>query len=195
MSKEQTRSRLIRVTEELILAEGYEAVTVRRIAEAAGCTFPLLYHYFKDMDALFWQLRMVMIDEMIAELTPVPDKIDEPVQGLKQIFTSYAGYFLNHPNTFRFFYYYPFNRPEGGDELMDVEQRFQLMRRQSFLALVQGGLIRENEVEITAKTIIYAIQGMILLFLSANGNLTENGVYQEINEMIDLLVGKEPPLE
>lgn len=191
MEKEQTRSRLIRVTKELVLSEGYESVTVRRIAEAAECTYPLLYHYFKDMDALFWQLRFDIIDDMIVELTPDSEQFDESIQGLKQIFASYARYYFKHPNIFRFFYYYPFKRPESGAEFNNLEQRFYEMWHHSFEKLVQTGYMKKNDVEVAAKTIIYSIQGMILLSLSANGSLSEKGVYCEIDGIIDYLFRKE----
>lgn len=191
MKKEQTRERLIRVAKELVLSEGYKSVTVRRIAETAGCTYPLLYHYFKDIDALFWQLRLEMIEEMIIELTPVSEQFEEPVNGLKQIFTSYAGYYFKHPNIFRFFYFYPFKRPESDDGFINLEQRFHKMWHHSFEKLVLTGYMKKNDVEIAAKTIIYSIQGMILLCLSANGSLSENGVYLEIDGLIDYLFRKE----
>lgn len=191
MKNEQTQKRLLLVTKELILSEGYESVTVRRIAEEAGCTYPLLYHYFKDMDALFWQLRLDMIEEMIVELAPLNEQFSDPNNYLKQIFASYSKYYFEHPNVFRFFYFYPFKRPEIGDEFVNLEQRFREMWHHSFEKLVQSGYIKINDVEITAKTIIYSIHGMILLSLSANGSLTEKAVYQEINEIIDYLFRKD----
>lgn len=190
MKKEQTRKLLINAARRIVLSEGYESVTVRRIAEAAGCTYPLLYYYFNDMNALFWQLRLDMIDEMIVELTPVSEQSDEPTMELKQIFASYAMYYFKHPNIFRFFYFYPFIRPENGNEFIILEQRFQDMWRNSFKKIVQTGYIKENDVEIAAKAIIYSIQGMILLSLSANGSLSEKVVYQEIDRLIDYLFRK-----
>jgi hypothetical protein len=144
------------------------------------------------MDALFWQLRRDMIEEMITELTPVSERFDEPVKGLKQIFTAYAMYYFKHQNIFRFFYFYPFKRPEsGGDDFVNLEQRFHEMWHHTFAELVQTGYMNKNDVEIAAKTIIYSIQGMILLSLSANGSLSEKRVYQEIDRIIDFLFGKE----
>ena len=190
MKKEQTRKILINAAREIVLSEGYESVTVRRIAEVAGCTYPLLYHYFNDMNALFWQLRLDMIEEVIVELTPSSEQSDEPIMELKQIFASYAMYYFRHPNIFRFFYFYPFKRPENGNEFIILEQRFQGMWRNSFKKLVQTGYIKENDVEVAAKAIIYSIHGMILLSLSANGSLSEKVVYQEIDRLIDYLFRK-----
>ena len=58
---------------------------------------------------------------------------------------------------------------------------------------MQAGLLAAAEVETVAKTLIYAVQGMILLALSANGSLTEAAVYAEIDALLDFLLRKEHP--
>ncbi len=188
---ENTPQLIKRVTKELIIAEGHERVTVRRIAQAAGCTYPLLYHYFADMDALFWQLRLEMIEEMIAELRLVPVQEGGPIDDVKRIFFSYAKYYFERPNIFRFFYFYPFTRPHSDNGFVNLEGRFHEMWQKTFMNLVQTGYVRKDKVETVAKTIIYSIQGMILLSLSANGSLVEENVYQEIGKLIDYLLSKE----
>lgn len=195
MKKEQTRQLLLNAAKIIVLSEGHEAITVRRIAEATGYTYPLLYHYFKDVDALFWRLRLDMIEEMIVELSPVSEQFNEPVNELKQIFATYAGYYFKHPNIFRFFYFYPFKIPESNNEFDNLEQRFHEMWWQSFTTLVQAGYMKTDDVETVAKAIIFSIQGMILLSLSASGNLAEKDVYQEIDRLIDYLFRKESSYE
>jgi AcrR family transcriptional regulator len=48
-----TRTALMDATEQLMQAEGYGAVTVRRIAERAGLKHQLIYYYFETLDDLF----------------------------------------------------------------------------------------------------------------------------------------------
>jgi AcrR family transcriptional regulator len=49
----KTRAHLVDVTERLMLAEGYAAVTSRRVASEAGVTPPLVHYYFPTLDDLF----------------------------------------------------------------------------------------------------------------------------------------------
>jgi AcrR family transcriptional regulator len=49
----QTRTALLDAAEELMLDEGYAAVTTRRIAAKTGLNSALVYYYFDTMDALF----------------------------------------------------------------------------------------------------------------------------------------------
>jgi AcrR family transcriptional regulator len=50
---EEKRRRILDATEELILEEGYAAVSSRRVAAAVGIQAPLLHYHFPSIDALF----------------------------------------------------------------------------------------------------------------------------------------------
>lgn len=51
-----TRSALLDAAEELLLDEGYSAVTSRRVAERAGANSGLVYYYFESMEDLLVEL-------------------------------------------------------------------------------------------------------------------------------------------
>jgi AcrR family transcriptional regulator len=48
-----TRARLLDVAQQLMLEEGYAAVTSRRVAREAGLTPAIVHYYFRTMDDLF----------------------------------------------------------------------------------------------------------------------------------------------
>lgn len=48
----ENRSRLIDAAADLMVEEGYAAVTARQVAKKAGLKVQLVYYYFKDMDDL-----------------------------------------------------------------------------------------------------------------------------------------------
>ena len=50
---EEKRRRLLDATEELMLAEGYAAVSSRSVATAASMNAPLVHYYFATLDDLF----------------------------------------------------------------------------------------------------------------------------------------------
>src|SRR5436309_14441864 len=49
----KTRAQLVEAAERLLLAEGYAAVTSRRVAAKAGLKPQLVHYYFRTMDDLF----------------------------------------------------------------------------------------------------------------------------------------------
>jgi AcrR family transcriptional regulator len=49
----ETRARLLDITEQVMLTDGYAAVTSRRVAADAGVTPALVHYYFSTIDDLF----------------------------------------------------------------------------------------------------------------------------------------------
>jgi len=50
---EEKRKRILDATEEIMLKEGYAAVSSRRVATAVGIQAPLVHYYFATLDDLF----------------------------------------------------------------------------------------------------------------------------------------------
>ena len=188
--KERTRIEIMEAAKRIIHAKGHEAVTVRNLAEATGYSYTNLYYYFKDLNALFWALRLDMIEDMITELTDASLPREDPVEQILSPFFSYTDYFFNHPNVFRFFYFYPFEQPEGDDSYQKLEQRFQGIWQTSFSRLIQEGIVQPGDIEVVAKTIIYALQGMILLSFSSNGLTKKEDIKDELEKLVNYLFKK-----
>ena len=62
----KTRARLVEAAEELLLEEGYAAVTSRRVAARAVLKPQLVHYYFRTMDDLFVEVFRRRADENLA---------------------------------------------------------------------------------------------------------------------------------
>jgi len=188
--KERTQKEIIEAAKDIIHDKGHEAVTVRYLAEVTGYSYTNLYYYFKDVNALLWTLRLDMIEDMITELTSISFKKDDPVEEILGAFFCYTDYFFKHPNVFRFFYFYPFVQPERDDSYQKLEQRFHSMWQTSFIRLIQEGIMQTEDIEVVAKTIIYALQGMIMLSFSSNGATQKEDIKDELIKLVNYLFNK-----
>ena len=75
-----SRAKLVRAAEQLMVEEGYAAVTSRRVAAAAGLKPQLVHYYFRSMDDLYvemfrWRAEQALagLDEVLASPTPITD--------------------------------------------------------------------------------------------------------------------------
>ena len=64
----KTRAQLVDAAEQLLVEEGYAAVTSRRVAAAAGLKPQLVHYYFRTMDDLFLEVFRRRADQNLQRL-------------------------------------------------------------------------------------------------------------------------------
>jgi AcrR family transcriptional regulator len=186
--QQRISDKFIQVTKELILQDGYESVTVRKVAQQAEYTFPALYHYFEDFDHLLTLTKAKMIKEAVETIQSNIE--NQGVESdLLQTFKTYIRYFIANPNIFRFFNYH-ITSPKYQDLLMRETPDFNLLYAQSLKEYVSSGKIMPDDIEIFAKTMIYAIHGMIVLSFSNNGDLNEDSIMQQFDTLFNFITLK-----
>jgi AcrR family transcriptional regulator len=77
-STEEKRRRVLDATEEIMLKEGYAAVSSRSVAAAVGIQAPLVHYYFSTLDDLFvavLQRRAGRNVELMAEALASPEPL------------------------------------------------------------------------------------------------------------------------
>lgn len=99
MPRPATPERILRSAHELLDSEGADAVTMRRVAEAAGITAMAIYRHFPNRDAL---LKRLSDDSFNAEAAnwKAHASSRDPLKRLMSIADSYLGYALTHPHLF-----------------------------------------------------------------------------------------------
>ena len=98
--RQRVRDRILDAARELFAAEGYEAVTIRRVADAIEYTPPVIYQHFTDKRAL---LREICFEDFrtfaraFGSVTTQPD----PIERLRRMGEAYVEFALTHPNHYR----------------------------------------------------------------------------------------------
>lgn len=76
----ESRAKLVRAAEKLLIDEGYAAVTSRRVAAEAGLKPQLVHYYFRSMEDLYlevfrWRSEQALehLDQVLASPTPLTD--------------------------------------------------------------------------------------------------------------------------
>lgn len=90
------------VAERLLIDSGnQDAVSVRAIAEAAGCTAPSIYMHFADKDELF----MAVCEQRFVELDRYGQaagaRSDDPLESLRLRGKAYVQFGLEHPEHYQ----------------------------------------------------------------------------------------------
>src|SRR4051794_38769779 len=104
--REQVRTKILNAARELFVSEGYEAVTMRKIAQRIEYTPTAIYFHFKDKAALVRELCGVDFLILAKKLVGL-EKIDDPLEKLERIGYAYVEFALEHPNHYRLMFMTP----------------------------------------------------------------------------------------
>jgi AcrR family transcriptional regulator len=101
--KEEVRKKILDAARELFEAEGYDKVTMRRIAEAIEYSPTTIYLHFEDKDDLVRALCHEDFGRLLEALSLLPPAAD-PIESIRQLGRAYVGFAVENPNQFRFMF-------------------------------------------------------------------------------------------
>src|SRR5271157_251081 len=95
--KSETRDKILDAARELFVTEGYEGVSMRRVAEMIEYSPTAIYVHFADKQELFHELCQQDYARL-AEVFQSSEMASDPIARLKQIGELYAQFRVRYPN-------------------------------------------------------------------------------------------------
>lgn len=135
------RARIAGQAQELFLREGYGAVSMRRIAMAAGCTVMTLYRYYDRKIDILRHLWALVFGMLFDELEQIADAERDPEQRLEAVALGYVRFWLEHRDLY--FMVFMSSNVDQADVSIFVEddtilERFRIFERCLVLATSAG---------------------------------------------------------
>lgn len=96
----ELRARILDAARELFVAEGYEAVTMRRIADRIEYSAAAIYFHFQDKRTLMRELVANDLQPLTAELEPI-GRIPDPMERIRQFGYAYISFARAYPMHYR----------------------------------------------------------------------------------------------
>jgi AcrR family transcriptional regulator len=163
-SEEQIADMQARIAENalrLFQQDGYEAISMRRLAQEVGCTVMTLYRYYerkidilRDLWARVFEILFDSLDQL-AELHP------DPVDRLKTVALGYVSFWLEHRD--HYFMVFMSSNVEQSDVSIFVQDdallgRFQIFQRGLADASVDG--LGEADLKVKSEMLLCALNGI-----------------------------------
>lgn len=110
--REERREQILDAARELFAHEGFDNVTVRRIADRIEYSPGTIYGYFQDKDELLWELCQGGFTSMSQSMVDALDPSTDPLHQLTAIGKAYMRFALDYPEDFQLM----FNTKNMNDE-------------------------------------------------------------------------------
>lgn len=140
------RARVCDAATALFARHGFDAVTLRGIAEEVGCSPTTPYRYFADKEDIFHLVRAAAFARFADALDAALQGIAGPLPRLRRLLSAYVEFALHNPDAYRLM----FELRQGGKDAcpelaFQMERSFACCRREVEAAVDAGILAGDAE--------------------------------------------------
>lgn len=189
--KKFLRQEILDAASELFVKEGFENVSMRRIAEKIEYSPTTIYLYFRDKAELLEQVCQETFARLSHVLTRIQELPGDPIERLKNGLTAYIKFGLENPHHYRATFMMP--APDGFDEEKYSKpdspgmQAFDFLRRCVY-DCISAGEFRDVDPELVSQTFWAGIHGVTALLITHRKGFPWVETEQLIHSMVDTLV-------
>lgn len=193
--KEAKRERILKTAMELFLDEGFENVSMRKIAERIEYSPASVYLHFKDKDELLHALHLQGFEKLFSMQTTAAD-VKDPLERLKAHGRVYMKFALENPE----YYDLMFIKRGAGRKILESKEWYVGHRSYELLKdnvrdCMQKELIYEADLESATFALWSFVHGMASLIIRQRcimlpENQLDSVIENSINFITDSLVSK-----
>lgn len=156
----EIRSKIAKHALKIYRAEGFGAVSMRRLAKEVGCAPMTIYAHFGGKTDILRYLWADVLAEMSDEIQKELILIVVPVERLQRAAQTFVSYWITHPDHFRLvFMSNDVTRADVSKFIMDDKT---LVHFRMFADLIQDVLPDDREVKAKTDTLISGMIGIAL---------------------------------
>ena len=185
--KQTLRRRILDATREIVLKEGCDCVTMRRVAEKIEYTPTTIYLYFKDKEELIGTVCEETFLGLLRVLERVEREHKEPLKRLRAACRAYVDFGLANQELYRVGFLTPL---EPAPNLEEIAQKFPAgfkafdFVRRSVEACIKQGVFRKVDTETASQAVWAGLHGITSLLI-----IKPFFPWVDKNRLIDFVIG------
>ncbi len=99
--RQEMRQAILRAARDIAAREGWQEVTIRKIAEAIEYTPPIIYEYFASKEALLLELLREGFGQLLQIIQTIKARSGSPESVLRQVTLAYWHFAFNSPELYQ----------------------------------------------------------------------------------------------
>jgi AcrR family transcriptional regulator len=183
--KKELRQEILDAAREMFVQDGFENVSMRKIAEKIEYSPTTIYLYFRDKADLLDCLCEETFTRLVKKQTTLDQTVPDPLERLRKGLRFYVEFGLKHPNDYKvtFMMTRPSMDEISGVRSHELGKRAFAHLRNTLAECAEKGLLEVPDVEATAQAIWAAFHGLTSLLIARPKFEWEN-----TNRLIDTLI-------
>ncbi|HZT38425.1 MAG TPA: TetR/AcrR family transcriptional regulator [Bryobacteraceae bacterium] len=166
--RQELRQEILEAARDLFVREGFENVSMRKVADRIEYSPTTIYLYFQDKADLLDSVCVETLAKLDARLQALRDATSDPLERLKRGFRAYVEFGLEYPNDYRVAFLTEFKASAEPPR----ELRCRAMGQKTFDHLRTGvaecirqGIFAPRDVEAVSQSLWAAMHGITSLFI------------------------------
>lgn len=152
----EARRAILDASEALLVEDGFDAFSMRRLAQRCGYTAPTIYHHFGDKQGLIDELIDERVRRLLTRLRRVPRGPD-PEQNLRALAEAFVRFGLQNPTHYQLL---TAPRPDDSPEPESAEQ-LRALFEDPLRELERAGRLRTPDLEEAKQCLWVLLHGVI----------------------------------
>ena len=162
--KQQMKDLILQAAASIIVTEGYDKLSIRKIASRIEYSPAIIYHYFSNKDEILGYIMRNGYQDLLSDLSTGMNTSDTPVSGLKTLTRNYIESALRRPGEFLAI------QLNGTPEVLEftsylfenaAERKAALKMLAAAVRELNSPDVSDHEVEITAQYIAASTLGLV----------------------------------
>lgn len=172
---------------ELFVENGYESVSMRKIAERIEYSPTTIYLYFNDKADLMTQICERTFAKLTHRIKTINKEFDDPVDALRAGMTEYINFGLRYPSDYHLLFNTRMSEePSVRFEESNGKQAFETLR-QAVKACVNARITRSDDIEALSQSLWMGIHGVTSLLITQSG-FPFVGKKRLVRQTVDILI-------
>ena len=173
--KEETRVNILDAAFKIVKEEGWQALSMRKIADEIEYTAPIIYEYFANKEAILAELNRKGYIQLAAKMESARDEHELPAEQLEAMWMAYWNFAFQEKELYQLMFGVQMNCCMGKSAEAEAPSK---LVNEAIRQLMNGATPDDNDVCRRYYTFWSVVHGLISI------NLVNRGTSDKINRQI-----------
>jgi AcrR family transcriptional regulator len=175
--KEETRANILEASLEIVKEDGWQALSMRKIADKIEYTAPIIYEYFANKEGILLELTRKGNGILLQELKDAKARFENPEKQLEAMWIAYWDFAFKHTQLYQLMFGVDMSCCDMIKSLPEAEAARKIIW-ENIIEIMENDQPEEDNVCRKYYTFWSIIHGLISI------NLTRKGTNDEMNQHI-----------